>query len=113
MRRLWRSTDFLPSSTVRGTAAVVLSRPAAPRTRLFGQWAAWLLLAPALVPLVGLVLVPYAGALLYSLTGATLADITSPPLVGLKNFGAVAGSTRRPTVKTTASRTGAPRAREA
>jgi ABC-type sugar transport system permease subunit len=63
---------------------------------LFERWVAWLLLVPALVPLVGLVLVPYAGALLYSLTGATLADISSPPLVGLKNFGSVAGSTEPP-----------------
>jgi multiple sugar transport system permease protein len=76
--------------------AVALPRTAVPRSRLFEGWVPWLLLAPALVPLIGLVFLPYAGALLYSLTDATLADITSPPLVGLKNFGAVAGSTEPP-----------------
>jgi multiple sugar transport system permease protein len=97
MRLPSRSTSSLPSSAGRATAAVAVQQPAAvPRSRLSRGWIPWLLLAPALVPLVGLVLLPYAGALLYSLTGATLADITSPPLVGFKNFGAVAGSTEPP-----------------
>ena len=51
---------------------------------------------PALLPLVGLVLVPYLGALLYALTNATLSNITAPDVVGLRNFGAVAGSREPP-----------------
>jgi multiple sugar transport system permease protein len=86
----------LPSSVGSLARAVGLEPGAARRTPPFQRLAPWLLLAPALVPLVVLVLVPYAGALLYSLTGATLADITTPPLVGFKNFGAVAGSSEPP-----------------
>src|SRR5437899_1737093 len=95
-RRLQRSTSFLRSNTAHGAVAVAQQRAAAPRSRPFERLVPWLLLAPALVPLVVLVLLPYASALLYSLTGATLANITSPPLVGFSNFGAVAGSTEPP-----------------
>lgn len=96
MRRLWRSTSCLPSSTAPGAVAATLRRAAAPRSRPFDGVVPWLLLTPALVPLVLLVLLPYAGALLYSLTGATLADITSPAFVGVRNFGAIAGSSEPP-----------------
>ena len=96
MARLPKSTSFSPSSTVSAGAVTGLARSPVTRIPPFERLVPWLLLAPALVPLVVLVLLPYAGALLYSLTGATLANITSPPLVGCKNFGAVAGSSEPP-----------------
>src|SRR5207247_5971277 len=72
------------------------ARSPAERRAPFGWAAPWLLLAPALIPLVVLVLVPYVGALLYSLTDARLTNLTQPALVGANNFGAVVSSRQPP-----------------
>ena len=96
MQRPWRSTSCLASSTHRGALTLAVAPVSAPRARPLELLVPWLLLTPALAPLVVLVVVPYAGALLYSLTDATLGDIASPPFVGLRNFELLGGMSQPP-----------------
>jgi multiple sugar transport system permease protein len=96
MARLQRSTSFSRSDEGSRPLPIALGRSPAGAFPALGRAVPWLLLGPALLPLLALVLVPYVGALLYSLTDATLANITAPAVVGLKNFGAVINSREPP-----------------